>query len=198
MQTTVTNGRTRKSLADQIDRLDGILDGLAEALNESVTGAVREAAGAAVREAVRGVLTELLSNPGLLQRFCPAVAPADTPASGHAAVAPGLPGPIRKLGGRLWAWGQARLLALRRVGQNFAQQAARAGAWVRHGWCQARQSPLLLLASLAAGVAAAAAAMYAGPWLAVALSGLGGCATALATHVSLGLRRLLGTALAEG
>jgi hypothetical protein len=34
---TMTNGRTRKSLAEQIDRLDAILDGLAESLNDGAS-----------------------------------------------------------------------------------------------------------------------------------------------------------------
>ena len=34
------NGRARPSLGDQLDRLDGILNGLADALNESVAAAV--------------------------------------------------------------------------------------------------------------------------------------------------------------
>src|SRR4051812_11680204 len=46
------NGRARPSLGDQLDRLDAILNGLADALNESVTDAVRAAAGRTVREAV--------------------------------------------------------------------------------------------------------------------------------------------------
>ena len=69
---TTTNGTSnariaRKSLADQIDRLDGILDGLAEALNESVADAVRDVIGMAVREAVSAAVTEVLSSPQLLQ-----------------------------------------------------------------------------------------------------------------------------------
>jgi hypothetical protein len=54
MTTTTTNadGRTRKSLAEQIDRLDAILDGLGDALSESVAAAVSEAVGRAVKEAV--------------------------------------------------------------------------------------------------------------------------------------------------
>jgi hypothetical protein len=50
--TTNPNGRTRKSLAEQIDRLDAILDGLGDALSESVAAAVSEAVGRAVKEAV--------------------------------------------------------------------------------------------------------------------------------------------------
>jgi hypothetical protein len=34
------NGRTRPSLGDQLDRLDGILSRLSDALNQSVTAAV--------------------------------------------------------------------------------------------------------------------------------------------------------------
>jgi hypothetical protein len=41
-------GRPRKSLADQIDRLDQILDGLAEGINETVTSIVHEAVKDAV------------------------------------------------------------------------------------------------------------------------------------------------------
>jgi hypothetical protein len=66
---TPTNGRIRKSLAEQIDRLDHILDGLSEALNDSVASAVKDAVTMAVQEAVRGVLTEVLSNPDLLAKL---------------------------------------------------------------------------------------------------------------------------------
>ena len=69
--TTNTDGRTRKSLAEQIDRLDAILDGLGDALNEAVAAAVSEAAGRAVREAVQGVLAEVLTNPALHERAIP-------------------------------------------------------------------------------------------------------------------------------
>src|SRR6516225_8628043 len=70
MTTTTTNpnGRTRKSLAEQIDRLDAILDGLSEALQGAVAAAVQEAAGRAVREAVRAVLAETLTDPALRER----------------------------------------------------------------------------------------------------------------------------------
>ena len=54
MTTTLpANGRARKSLSDQIDRLDAILDGLAEALTGAVADTVREAVTVAVTEAVR-------------------------------------------------------------------------------------------------------------------------------------------------
>ena len=51
---TLTNGRVRKSLSDQLDRLDHTLDGLATGLQEAVE--------TAVQEAVRRVLAEVLAN----------------------------------------------------------------------------------------------------------------------------------------
>ena len=67
--TTTTNGRTRKSLADQLDRLDGILDGLSDALNEAVASAVRDAVKAAVQEAVAAAVHEVLTNEQLQRRL---------------------------------------------------------------------------------------------------------------------------------
>jgi len=54
------NGRVRKSLAFQLDRLDSILDGLAEALNGAVSEAVKQAVGTAAREAVKVALAEAM------------------------------------------------------------------------------------------------------------------------------------------
>src|SRR6516225_2189804 len=65
MQTVLTNSKVRKSLSEQIDRLDKILDGLAEALNGAVADAVTQAVSLAVKEAVQTVMIEVLSNPDL-------------------------------------------------------------------------------------------------------------------------------------
>ena len=58
---TQQNGRVRKTLASQLDRLDGILDGLSDALNESVAAAVEKAVG--------NVITEILTNPTFTDRL---------------------------------------------------------------------------------------------------------------------------------
>jgi hypothetical protein len=71
MKTLNANGQTRKSLAEQIDRLDSILDGLADALNETVVTAVQEAVGRAVREAVQATLSEVQTNAELQQHLSP-------------------------------------------------------------------------------------------------------------------------------
>jgi hypothetical protein len=65
--TMIRNGQGRPSLAQQIDRLDAILDGLAGALNEAVAQAVKEAVAVAVQAAV----AERLANPELRRRIVP-------------------------------------------------------------------------------------------------------------------------------
>lgn len=55
---TSLNGRMKKTLAFQLDRLDSILDGLAEALNGAVAEAVKETVGQAARDAVKVALEE--------------------------------------------------------------------------------------------------------------------------------------------
>jgi hypothetical protein len=70
--TTATNGKPqRKQLSDQLDRLDGILDALAEGLPGAVTDACREGARAAVKDAI----IEIVTNPELRALLGPAPAP---------------------------------------------------------------------------------------------------------------------------
>jgi hypothetical protein len=64
---TQQNGRVRKTLSSQLDRLDGILDGLADALNESVAAAVEKAVG--------NVIAEILTNPAFTERLRAPVTP---------------------------------------------------------------------------------------------------------------------------
>jgi hypothetical protein len=72
---TPSNGQPRKTLASQIDRLDGILDGLDAAL----AGAVQEAVEQAVKQAVQAVLTEVLTNRQLQEQLQQAAQPAPSP-----------------------------------------------------------------------------------------------------------------------
>ena len=117
-KTMEMNGPARKTLASQLDRLDGILDGLSEGLDQAVAQAVREAVGLAVQEAVQAVLTELLTNLALREQLQgPAAAEAAPPDD-----------PANRSGG-----GKGRLAALcGRVGDKL-RSACRVGAgWVRH------------------------------------------------------------------
>jgi hypothetical protein len=72
---TSINDHPRKTLASQIDRLDGILDGLDAAL----AGAVQEAVEEAVKQAVRAVLTEVLTNRQLQEQLQQAAQTAPQP-----------------------------------------------------------------------------------------------------------------------
>jgi hypothetical protein len=69
---TPSNGQPRKTLASQLDRLDGVLDGLDAAL----AGAVQEAVEQAVKQAVQAVLTEVLTNRQLQEQLQQAAQPA--------------------------------------------------------------------------------------------------------------------------
>jgi len=72
---TNINGQPRKTLASQIDRLDGILNGLDAAL----AGAVQDAVEQAVKQAVQAVLTEVLTNRELQEQLQQAAQPAPPP-----------------------------------------------------------------------------------------------------------------------
>src|SRR5215472_14576114 len=72
---TNLDGQPRKTLASQLDHLDGILDGLDAAL----AGAVQEAVEQAVKQAVQAVLTEVLTNRDLQEQLQQAAQPAPPP-----------------------------------------------------------------------------------------------------------------------
>jgi hypothetical protein len=72
---TTSNGQPRKTLASQLDRLDGILDGLDAAL----AGAVQDAVEQAVKQAVQAVLTEVLTNRELHEQLQQVSQPAQPP-----------------------------------------------------------------------------------------------------------------------
>src|SRR6476619_6961806 len=92
MSTTHLNGQ-RKTLATQLDRLDRILDGLAEALNEAVADAVRQSVAATVGEAVQAAVKEVLMHPELLRAAAATAAPVPAPA----VEAPKKPSALRRL-----------------------------------------------------------------------------------------------------
>jgi hypothetical protein len=197
MTTTNVNGRVRKSLAEQIDRLDQILDGLADGLNEAVAMAVKEAVSLAVKEAVQAVLAEVLTNPAVREPLggvgSPSVPPADaSPKSGW-----------RQRLGQAGAWIGRRLGAVcqavaalpRRACQACATMVLRvrqacAALWVRVQLV--RYVEVQLLTALGLGSAAGAAAYLAGPWLAASVNALGGLMTPLVVRAGLWLQRAWG------
>jgi hypothetical protein len=186
MTPMITNGRSRKSLADQLDRLDRILDGLGDALHAAVADAVQQA--------VRGVLTGLLADPMIRTALAGTVPTATAPTLS----------PVRHVGAwlaRCWNGVRAGLQALVRAGLGAGHRLHDAG----HTLVHAAGRPLLqvwrgvvllrrcrgpLLAAVAAGFVTGLAAWLAGPWLAAAAGGVGGFTTTLALQMGLWLRRL--------
>src|SRR5262249_304930 len=92
MSTTTLNNGVRKTLASQLDRLDMILDGLAENLNEAVANSVKEIVNVAVQEAGRAALVEILTNAEVQKRLIHE-RPA-TPTMIH----------LREKAGSCWSW----------------------------------------------------------------------------------------------
>jgi hypothetical protein len=181
-----SNGRSqRKSLADQIDRLDTILDGLAEALDGSVAEAVKGAVTQAVGEAVRLAVKEVLSSPELLRMALSRHEPAqekeevEEPPRG-----PGVLGwcaekarqGCRKLGG---GW---RSAAERRATIKESLAKVACGVW---------QSRRYLAAGLATGLGCAVVCLYGGPAVAATVSAVSGAALTVAGMILMPLRRLL-------
>ena len=116
--TTNQNGRTaRKSLAEQIDRLDAILDGLAENLNaavvDAVAGAVKDAVTIAVQEAVHAAVLEVLTNAELRKRL-------QTPASKPSAPVIVVLGNTAR---RCWSWLTGAYATAKTVAKKAASKA---------------------------------------------------------------------------
>jgi len=121
MTTTNTINRPRKNLADQIDRLDSILDGLSEGLNEAVATAVKEAVTTGVQQAI----VEVLTNAELQQLLRPPTTPAPPPSP---------PAPSESAGGGGFLGGL--WLALCGTAGRVAKAAGRAASAVG-GWLAA-------------------------------------------------------------
>ena len=175
------NGKApRKTLADQLDRLDAIIDALAAGLNETVADVVRQAVTAAVQQTLEGLAQAALSNPDLLRRLTEQLAPpvAAAPQAAHEA-GPSHPGAARRALTQAWSW----LTGCK--------------VWARQGWQSARRRLGLawhlrgqLLAALGVGLAAGLLALASGPAVAAVLSGVGGIAAALLVMGGIAVRRM--------
>jgi hypothetical protein len=186
--TTVTNGRARKSLAEQIDRLDSILDGLSEALQGAVAEAVTEAVGLAVKEAVRCVLAEVLTSPEFLERLRQVAAGSSpTPVT----MAPRGSSLFRRCLSRASTWALDRLgdarQAVAAAASLISRSVSHAGRYVQALLPFRRQ----VLLSACVGTLAGVAAYYSTPMLAAAAAWMGGFATALTVQAAVLLRRWL-------
>ena len=205
--TTMSNSRAqRKSLANEIDRLDDILDGLDAALAGSVETAVRDVVGQVVRETVEATVREVLSSPELIRAAVAHHTPtAPVPTQAQA--------PRRTIKDLL----KEKLAWLYQQAMEIASQAKRniASAWlwsldnVRKGcaWMWGRSKDVIQLTSsalrcawkfrtttalaLGIGTTVGVGAYFAGPIIAGVLCGLGGAAMTAAGMVLWPLWRLM-------
>ena len=179
------NGRaSRPTLSNQIDRLNTILDGLADALNGAVADAVKASVGAAAREAVAEALQEAMADLALAR-------PSQEP-HGAKAAAPAPPAPPQAPGDRP---------LLKAAGNSLGWLCALAGppaleavgglSWAWSGCLAGLRAAASAVSSACQGAAALASSACSGvcagllPWLGggvstVAMVALGGTAMAVA------------------
>jgi hypothetical protein len=191
----------RKQLSSQLDRLDTILDGLAEALNESVADAVKDVVGQVVKESVETTIREVLGNPDLLQAALEKHTPQPITTQKRSlkevlknalttlvSMSCQAAGKAKRAVGWAWSWAVNKLkqgLWLAKSGLKIAGQLIRRTtgyAW-RCRWTCA--------AALGSGVLSGVGVYYAGPVVASVLCGVGGAVATTAGIAMAPIWRLL-------
>lgn len=195
---SMANGRMKKTLAHQLDRFDGILDGLADALNESVADAVRASVADAVRAAVSASIAEAVTvavtvavREVLARHPAPVPPPvpvaADAPKRGFlsrfrdgvsqlaAVVMAPVSSVARPLFDRVSGPAAARLAPVKRAASRFRSRTLRVAAigyWLARGlFGLAGQNRTAGLGGVAAGVVTAATCYFGPGFLAPTLGG---------------------------
>jgi hypothetical protein len=186
MSATVMNGKPRKQLSDELNRLEAQMDRhdqILDALSEGLTGAVKDAATEGTRLAVKDAIVEILTDPSLRTALHEATAPAATPkaesvwAKLKAKVAAAAARARAKVAG-VSAAVQGRVRAAK-------EKAAGLGAAARFAW----QLRRIALVGLGVGVVVAGVAYAASHGFAAALSGVGATVTAVVVQTGLSVRR---------
>lgn len=172
---SLSNGQARKTLSEQLDRLDRILGGLPDSLRESVASAVKEATAQAVQQAVQATLTEILTSPELLGLIGASRAPAteSTPPPPDSCQ-PGL----RDRVGSALSWAGQKVRSAR-------DACARKLSCMLGLWGLRRQ----MMVSLGVGAAAGLAAYAAGPVAASVLAATVSFTSSFASRARFWLRR---------
>jgi hypothetical protein len=202
---TMPNGKQqRKSLAEQLDRLDGIIDALDEGLQGAVADAVKDAVALAVQQAVEAVLREVLARPDLLRAVAAQAAPVAQVATATPEESCG-----RKSSGAWWRALRSLTASLawlgataKRAGLGMATVAGSAGGALARGlrracngsaalaggaWRRRRLAALSLGMGLAVGVGG----YLAGPVISSAALGPSGAAGSAACSALAPVLRLL-------
>lgn len=181
----LTNGKPRKQLSDQLDRLDEQLDkqnAIIDALSEGLNGAVADAAKEGVKEAVKSAVIEMLTDAELRIALHRATAPAP-------AAKPTLCQRLKaKIGQAMTKVKQAATTLIAGVVEQVKAVRRAVNATTRRvgfAW----QMRNVLLVGLGIGLAVTAVSYVSTHGIAAALSGAGAAATAVAVQAGLWVRK---------
>jgi hypothetical protein len=168
---TLNGSAQRKTLASQLDRLDNIIDAIADGLPKAIADVVCQAISAALPDAIQGVITQVLSQPDVLRQLAGLNAPAAVPAPSEPASPPQPEptAPSRSKLGAAWGWLRTKV--------------SKGCSWVTSKLPGAGQSVwqhrYLVAGSLAIGVMVGCTSYMAGPVLSsLALGACGAMASA--------------------
>jgi hypothetical protein len=181
--TTAANGKPRKQLSDQLDRLDGIIDALAEGLNQAVADAAREGTRLAVKDAI----VEIMTNPELRAMLAPHL-----PAPAPAAPAPKKLGAWARIKAKVAAARAAVARAMTRAKEAVIRRGVVAGdAVVALGRMTGETLPVrkVVLVGLGVGLVVGAACLVLPQTTAAVVSGAGAACTAVSVQVGNWLTR---------
>ena len=188
MSTATQNGAPpRKQLADQLDRLDRVLDGLSEGLMGAITDAVRDGTRLAVKDAV----VEILTDPALRAKLLQAASPSPAPSPAPVEPKPGFWTRLKTSATNAWT-------SLTRKVADFFRPAVQAAAIV----VAAASDPMrllrwirnlkhLLMVGAGTGLAVAAVSFLAPHIVSATLSGIAGGVAAVAVQASRWTRRAI-------
>ena len=164
----INNRPQRKLLSEELDRLDSIVDSIAEGLPMAVAAAAREG----TRQAVRDAIIEIATNPELRSLFQMPMAPA--------APAPSEPTP--PAGPSLWSRIKSKIVAAKAV---IVERAQVAKAIVVKTW-----KTLIMIVPVKQIAMVVGVGMMAGVAIHFAPVGLSGAIAVVAGAVSVGLVRV--------
>ncbi len=188
---TITNGQIRRSLASQLDRLEGILHTLDANLSDVIATTVEKAVGGAVEMAV----VEVLTNPTLSKRLHPEMPKKPS-------VLKSVAGSVVMVAKSVWTWAKAGWQKVAGwsckaaatvstftgpVGSKVASVTCKAKALFQRAWSRTLKLLSLatrwrktVLAAPAAGVTLGVGCYFSGPMLASFVSGVTGFVSTLA------------------
>ena len=182
--TMVTNGKPRKQLSDQLDRLDeqlarqdSILDALAEGLNQAVADAARTG----VKEAVQAAVVEMLTSAELRAALHEATAPAVERVNFWQRLKARGRQVVNKV--KQCAATVRRVVAEKTAEAKSAVNTAAAPMWL--AW----QMRKIALIGLGIGLTVALVSYAATHGVAAAISGIGAATTAVAVQTGLWVRK---------